>query len=133
MKPDPHAAHPFADLVGLKVDSSAAGTSTLSLAVRDEHLNPHGVVHGALVFALADTGMGAALYPTLEQGEICATIDVAISYFKPVYSGRLTCRTELVNRGRTTAYLSSRIWLDELLVAAANGNYAIFSPRAPTV
>ena len=27
-------------------------------------------MHGAVMFALADTGMGAALYPTLEAGQI---------------------------------------------------------------
>ena len=51
--------HPFAELIGLRIDEQRAGHSTLSLTVRPEHLNPHGVVHGAVVFALADTGMGA--------------------------------------------------------------------------
>ncbi len=123
--------HPFADLIQLKVDEQRAGHSRLSLVVGADHLNPHGVVHGAVVFALADTGMGAALYPTLVAGQICATIDIAIHYFKPVTAGTLMCTTELVNRGKTTAHLSSRVQLGEQLVATANGNYAIFSPARP--
>ena len=122
---------PFADLIDLRVDERGAGSSTLSLAVTERHLNPHGVVHGAVVFALADTGMGAALYPTLEPGEICATIEVKINYFKPVGPGQLVCRTELVNRGKTVANLDSRVYLGPVLVASANGNYAIFRPRGP--
>ncbi|WHZ11316.1 MAG: hypothetical protein OJF60_001755 [Burkholderiaceae bacterium] len=123
--------HPFADLIDLKIDEQRAGYSALSLMVAAEHLNPHGVVHGAVVCALADTGMGAALYPTLDQGQICATIDIAITYFKPINAdaGRLCCTTEIVNRGKSVAHLASRVFLGDALVATAHGNYAIFALR----
>lgn len=121
--------HPFADLIDLKVDAQRAGHSVLSLVLAPGHMNPHGVVHGAVVFALADTGMGSALYPTLEPGQSCATIDIAISYFRPVRAGRLVCTTELVNRSRTVAHLSSRVMAGEQLVASAAGNYAIIAAQ----
>ena len=88
-----------------------------------------GVVHGAVVFALADTGMGAALYPGLAPGLICATIDIGINYFKSITAGRLVCRTEVLNQGKQVAHLRSEIFVDERRVAAATGNYAIFAPR----
>ena len=56
--------NPFAKLISLHVDEQRIGFSKLGLDVAQEHLNPHGVVHGAVVYALADTGMGVALYPT---------------------------------------------------------------------
>ena len=121
--------HPFADLIDLRIDESGAGASVLSLVVAEQHLNPHRVAHGAVIYALADTGMGSALYPTLAEGEICATIEIKINYFKPIPAGRLLCKTQIVNRGKTVANLESRIFLDEVLVAQANGNYAIFRPR----
>lgn len=120
--------HPFAELVDLAVVEQRAGHSKCRLIVADRHLNPHRVVHGAVIFALADTGMGAALYPTLADGELCATVEVKISYFKPVASGELTCVTELVNRGKTIANLDSSVYCGERLIAKANGNYAIFRP-----
>ncbi len=123
--------HPFGEQLGIKFgEPPTAGRSSCTLAVNGQHLNPHGVVHGAVIFAMADTGMGAALYPTLHAGEICATIEVKINYFKPVASGLLTCVTEIVNRGKTVANLESSIYLGETLVAKANGNYAIFRPAA---
>ena len=124
-------AHPFADLVDFAVDAQAAGRSTLSLRVAAKHMNPHHVVHGAVLYAMADTGMGAALYPTLAAGEICATIEIKINYFKPVVDGRVVCETELLNRGKSVANLESRLFVGETLVAQANGNYAIFKPRTP--
>lgn len=121
--------HPFAELIALRTDEQGAGHSRLSLVVAPEHLNPHRVVHGAVLYALADTGMGAALYPTLGEGEICATIEIKINYFRPVSTGTLRCLTRLVNRGRRVANLESQLFAGEALVAQANGNYAIFKPR----
>ncbi|SEB25294.1 PaaI family thioesterase [Variovorax sp. YR216] len=120
--------HPFAEHIDLAVEEQRAGFSKLSLVVGTRHLNPHGVVHGAIAYAMADTGMGAALYPTLSTEQICATIEVKINYFKPIVSGRLVCVTELVNRGKAVANLTSKIYVDDKLVALANGNYAIFTP-----
>ena len=122
--------HPFADLIDLRIDEQGVGHSRLSLAVAPAHLNPHRVVHGAVLYALADTGMGLALYPSLAEGEICATIEIKINYFKPVSAGRVDCVTRLVNRGRSVANLESRLCVGDTLVALANGNYAIFKPRA---
>lgn len=59
------SSHPFADLIGLSTTEQRAGDSRCSLAVEEKHLNPHRVVHGAVIYALADTGMGGPLYPTL--------------------------------------------------------------------
>ncbi len=121
--------HPFAELIGLRFEEQRAGYSRCALEVGEKHLNPHGVAHGAVLYALADTGMGAALYPTLDPGQICATIQITMNYFKPVGSGVITCTTVLINRGKAVAHLESRIVLGELLVATANGNYSIFTPR----
>ncbi len=91
-------------------------------------MNPHGVAHGAVLYALADTGMGAALYPTLEPGELCATIEIKITYFKPVAGGTVVCTTEMPNRGRSVAHLESSLHVDGRLVARAAGSFAIFRP-----
>jgi acyl-CoA thioesterase len=121
-------AHPFADLIDLTFEEQRAGYSRCKLAIAEKHLNPHGVVHGAVAYALADTGMGAALYRTLEPGEICATIEIKISYFKPVTSGALSCVTEMVNRGKKVASMESSVYAGEALVARASGTYSIFRP-----
>ena len=122
--------HPYADLIGFYFEEQRPGYSRCVLEVGDKHRNPHGVTHGAVLYALADTGMGAALYPTLDPGQLCATIQITMNYFKPVVSGVVTCTTEVVNRGKAVAHLESRLFVGELLVATANGNYSIFRPRS---
>lgn len=123
--------HPFAATLGLSIDEQYAGYSRCSLSLQPErHHNPHEVAHGAVLYALADTGMGAALYPTLSNEEICATIEIKINYFRAVREGDLVCVTELLNRGRTIANLEARLYLGGTLVAQANGNFAILTSRS---
>jgi acyl-CoA thioesterase len=122
--------HPFADLIGLTLEHQGDGSSTLMLSVDGRHLNPHGVVHGAVIYAMADTGMGAALYSTLDAGYACATIDISITYFRPVIEGHLLCQTILDNKGRTVAHLTARITQNDKLIAQASGNFAIM-PTPP--
>ena len=119
--------HPFADLIGLTLEHQGDGSSTLMLPVDGRHLNPHGVVHGAVIYAMADTGMGAALYSTLDAGYACVTIDISITYFRPVIEGHLLCQTILDNKGRTVAHLTARITQNDKLIAQASGNFAIMA------
>ncbi len=123
--------HPFADHIALSVVAQGDGHSRCTLQAGGPHMNPHGVVHGAVIFALADTGMGAALYPTLAPGGTCARVEVRINDFRPVTGGELVCETQVVNRGRTLANLESRVYDAERRVASANGNFAIRAARAP--
>jgi len=124
---------PFLDHIGLVVREQASGSSCCTLTIQPVHFNSSGIVHGAVLFALADTGMGAALHATLEAGEGLATVELKINYFTPVRGGELICTSQVVNRGRTLANLESSIHLEGVLVARANGNFAIFarSPQAP--
>ncbi|MBP6379788.1 MAG: PaaI family thioesterase [Sphingorhabdus sp.] len=119
--------HPFADLIDLAVTPDGKGGSTASLVAEHKHMNPHGVVHGAVIYAMADTGMGAALYPTLDTGQACATIEIKISYFRPVASGEIHCATQIDNKGRSIAHLTSRIEQGGKLVALATGSFAILA------
>lgn len=119
--------HPFADLIDLDVAPDGKGASTATLIAGQKHMNPHGVVHGAVIYALADTGMGAALYPTLEAGQACATIEIKISYFRPVGGGEIHCATQIDNKGRSIAHLTSRVEQGGKLVALATGSFAILA------
>ena len=123
--------HPFAKLIDLRHLEHGPGHSRCQVTIDQKHLNPNRVVHGAVIFALADVGMGSAVHATLAEGEICATVEIKINYFKPVRDGELICTTVLVNRGKTLANLDSSIHCGELLVAKANGTYAIFRPSQP--
>lgn len=123
------AYHPFADLINMHMEQGDPGFSVTSLSVVDKHLNTNNVVHGAVLYALADTGMGSALFPLLEEGFVCATVEIKMNYFKPVFSGTVVCHNQVLNRGKKLANIDSRLYVGDTLVATANGTYAIFQIR----
>lgn len=120
---------PFVEHVGMCIAAQGEGRSRCTLVVQDFHHNSSGRVHGGVAFTLADTGMGAALYPMLAPGESCATIEIKINYFRPILAGQLVCLSEIVHKGASVANLESSIHVDDLLVARANGSFAIFKVR----
>ena len=64
----------------------------------------------------------------LKEQELCATIEIKINYYKPVRSGNIVCTTDMINRGKSIANLESAIYVDNMIVAKANGNFSIFTP-----
>jgi acyl-CoA thioesterase len=120
---------PFGGLIGLRLTRAKDGSSQFVLEVDGRLLNPHGTLHGGVAYSMADTGMGAALYTRMEPDELCATIEIKISYFKAVTSGTLTCDTRVVHRGKTIATLESEVSNDGQLVAKALGTYSVFKDK----
>lgn len=122
--------HPFAELIGLHVAPGQGGRATGQLDVAAQHLNPHGVVHGAVLVALADTTMGSALYTQLERGQSCATIEIKTSFMGAVREGRIEAEAEVVRLGRSVAFLECRLRAAGQLVGTASASFAVFAPRA---
>ena len=118
--------HPFGDLIGLKFTKLEKGYSQCTLEVVDKLLNPHKVVHGGVVYSMADTGMGAAAYTNLGKNELCATIEIKINYFKAIKAGVLTCNTKVIHQGKKLVTMDSEILNDDQIVAKALGTYSIF-------
>ena len=119
----------FTRHVGLALIERSAGRSRWALDLQPVHMNTHGVVHGGALFTLADTAMGAALFGALQPGQICATINIKINYFKPVFGGRVVCDSVVLNQGKNVAHLDASLYVDDVLVARANGDFAIFKRK----
>ncbi len=118
--------HKFGDLIGLEFRKFERGYSQCFLQINEDHFNPHNVVHGGVLYSMADTGMGAALYSLLEKEELCATIEIKINYFKSVKDGILICDTKVIHKGKTIGVLESEILNEDIIVAKAYGTFSIF-------
>jgi len=95
--------HGFIENLGIEKGPYAEGRSTLSITVGPGHLSPTRTVHGGVMYSLADTTMGSALWTLLADGETCATISCSIDYLRPVREGRLVCEAEVVSKSRRSA------------------------------
>jgi acyl-CoA thioesterase len=118
----------FAERIGLTITDVEPGYSRGELTVTDDLFNPNDVLHGAVTYAMADTGMGAALQHALDDGQSCATVEIKISYMEPVRDGDLVCETSVTRQGKSIAYLESDVKQGDALVARATGTFSIFTP-----
>ncbi len=118
--------HPFGDLIGFEFTKLRKGYSQCALQINKNHFNPHKTVHGAVMYSMADTGMGGALYSLLEKDESCATVEIKITYFKAVKGGTLVCDTTVIHRGKSFGFLESEIRNGENIVSKAYGTFSIF-------
>ncbi|MFK7983160.1 MAG: PaaI family thioesterase [Saprospiraceae bacterium] len=121
---------PFSNHLGMYLVKRETGKSHFQLPIKDFHFNPQKVIHGGVLYSLADTGMGGALYPmlALDKGELCATIEIKMTYLKAARTGVLDCHTVVINKGKRVAMLESEIWNEGKLIAKATGSYAVFTP-----
>lgn len=117
---------PLKAFLGLELEEVAAGHARGRITIGDEHLNPNGVVHGAVLFALVDTAMGQATMSVLPEGQYCATVDVQLRFIRPATEGALLADVSVLKRGRSIVHLDGRVHdADERLIATAAGTFAV--------
>ena len=95
--------HGFIEGLGIRRGPYGDGRSQLEITVGPEHLSPTRTVHGGVLYSLADTTMGSAIWTLMEDGETCATISCSIDYLQPVTEGVISCEAEVISKGRRTA------------------------------
>jgi len=116
----------FARLLGIRPRSLGDGRTRFELTVGEDHLNPNAVVHGGVVYSLADTAMGAALFAELEPGQTCTTLEIKINYLAPLRAGTLAAEAAVIGRTRRTGVLEARVHADDgPLVAVATGTFYV--------
>jgi uncharacterized protein (TIGR00369 family) len=76
------------------------GKIVLRMRVGKKHLQVHGVVHGGVLAALADTAGGLATYMAVPRGTRVATIEMKINYLEAVEGGSVTAEAVVVRVGR---------------------------------
>ncbi len=65
----------------------------------------------------------------VDEGQLCASIEVQMRFLRPAEPGRLEADTTVVRRGRKLMHLESRIRDgDGVLVATGAGTFAVVSP-----
>jgi len=121
---------PLKRFLGMELTGDEPGVGFAHVDIGPDHLNPNGVVHGAVLFALVDTAMGKSTMSVVDEpGHYCASIEVSLRFIRPAVAGRVTATANVVKRGRHVAHLEARVVDDaERLVATGAGTFAIIGP-----
>jgi len=107
------ATVPFAKLLGLELESLDSGTATLALNVRTELTQNQGVVHGGAIASLIDTATAFAILSLLAPKERITTVDLTISYLRPLHSGRLRAVAKVIRAGRRLFVVTAEVFDEE--------------------
>lgn len=124
--PGPIAPDALSRWLGLSVVSPAEAR----LRITPELVNGIGMLLGPVVLALADYGMGAAAWATLQPGEQAATVDLALSFLASATAGDVVCRSSVHGRSRRLVRTRCEIrHEDGRLLATAIGTFAVLERR----
>ncbi len=99
----------FAGVLGMEFTHLGPDHVEAVLAVRQEHKQPWGIVHGGAVMTLADTVSGAGAYMNLARGQETVTVELKINLIGAVRDGTIRAEARPLHRGRTTSIWEARI------------------------
>lgn len=111
---------PFARLLGIEIESFETGSAMLSLPLREELLQNNGVVHGGAIASLIDTATAFAILTILEKPERITTVDLTISYLRPLTTGRARVLAKVLRTGRRLIAVSAEVSTEDGTLAATS-------------
>ena len=97
---------PMARLIGFRVAVVEEGWIVMELEPHESLENTIGLLHGATAAALLDTAMGCAISTVLPAGQTSVTLDLKLTYLRPlsVRSGTISAEGKVIKLGRQTSY-----------------------------
>src|SRR6476620_8505480 len=111
---------PMARLIGFRLRVAEPGRIVMELEPDESLENTIGLLHGATAAALLDTAMGCAISTMLPPGQASVTLDLKLSYLRPLSarSGTIQAEGKIIKLGRQTSYT-------EGFVRDGSGNLAV--------
>ena len=124
---------PFNTHLGIHVERVHKDGLTISLPLREEFRNAAQVLHGGLTATLADAAAGMSLVREFGGKMVLTTIEMKISYFRPIWGKKVFARCKLLRLGKQICVGSVDIHDDKGKHAgAALVTYMVVGPRQDT-
>jgi uncharacterized protein (TIGR00369 family) len=105
-------ASPYPALIGMKIASLEFDRCRIELALRHDHLQPFGIVHGGVLATLIDTATFWAAFMRLPDDAGLVNVDLKLNYLKAVVDGNLRAEGECLRAGRQISYTVASVYND---------------------
>lgn len=104
----------ISNTLGFRITEIDAGYAKIQLDANAEiHGNQQGTVYGGMLCELADAAIGTAHSTAILEGETFASIDLKISFFRPVWKSVLTATAKQIQHGKTVTHYQCEITRDD--------------------
>ena len=102
---------PIARLIGFRYVEAEPGQTTIELQPEQSLENTSGTLHGAAAGVMLDTAMSAAVGTLLPADKRTTTLDLTVSYLKPltIESGPIRAIGRVVDLAERTAYAAGEL------------------------
>lgn len=92
----------FSQWLGIRLLEIQEGYSKISMQVRAEMINGLGMVHGGIMFSMADSAFAFA-FACNNRNVLSVALDTSINFIKPVHVGdTLIAETKELHNGQST-------------------------------
>ena len=105
---------------GFKIEELNKDYVKMSYEVKKDGLNPHDMVHGGVLFGLADTTAGVLV---AMHGKKCVTVNGNINYLNPLKDGKVYAISKCLKEGKRIGYYLVELFDEkDNLIATSNFN-----------
>lgn len=122
--------NPIVDHFDLEVVRLGEGSAVLRFPYKKEFTQYLGAVQGGVVAAYADAAIAVAMLSVTPEGRDSVTTDLHVQYLRPIMSGSIVARGEVVHKG-ATLMLGTATVEDEKgrICARCDATYMVVRPR----
>lgn len=125
----------IAHLLGMQIVRSENGIGQVRIEVDGRLMHPQRMVHGGVIFTIADTAMSMALLSLLPPGTPFGTIEAKINYLRPADAGALLAEGKVIHEGGSTAVLEATVYNlhaeQQRIIAKVLGTFYIKRQKRP--
>ncbi len=100
------------------------GEAELSMPFLEEYSQHYEMLHGGIIFTLADAACGTAVATVAWEGKRFVTSNMNITYLAPIKQGVTTCLARVVREGRIIP-VESEVWNSGACAAKATAIYTL--------
>lgn len=99
-------------LLGQTVLSADPGAGTVEIAYTPDarFCNPMGIVQGGFIAAMLDDAAAIACIVKAQEKMAVPTLEMKISYLRPVLPGRVIARGAVLKAGRAVTFLTAELY-----------------------
>ena len=121
---------PCTDTLGAKVIRFSSEPPEIEMefeAIYDFTHSDGQVVQGGFVTGMLDAPMAHLLMGLFDFKIIPMTLDLNVSFLAPTRQGQLNCIAEVLQLGKSTAFMTSKLYQQDKLVASATSTVRLVS------
>lgn len=113
------------DTLAIEVVTASDGCARALWQPDERFVNGVGVVMGGYVSSAADVAMAYAISSLLTSSQTFGSINLNVTFHRPVFPGEVTVEAKVEKVGKTVCYLTATMMQKDKLVASATSSVMV--------